>query len=205
MPPKMTRLRLLILILGMSLTSAAQSGTTAPLTEDVFPNLSRIPVLPLRPLGPATDAPQVGQGEGESGAFPDAASTSQPPVEKKCGPWKCWDFPNRPLKDVVSDKRWILFTSGFVAATAFDYTVTRIGLDQGKCSERNPNLGQDPSAGTFAKDFAETHLPVIVLGTVMSKVLPKNGWASWIYPGMMTYGMQMHVRGAMSWYSKGCM
>jgi len=87
---------------------------------------------------------------------PDAPSTVQPPitVEPTCGPaWLggCWKFPNRPLRDVVTDCRFWCSTLALTGATAFDYAITRIGLDKGKCIEANPNIGQDPTALTFLK------------------------------------------------------
>lgn len=99
----------------------------------------------------------------------------------------------------MTDCRFWCSTLALTGATAFDYAITRIGLDKGKCIEANPNIGQDPTALTFLKDFVETHLPVIVGGMFVSKVLPKKGWASWIYPAWAAYGVQLHLRGGASW------
>lgn len=147
-------------------------------------------------------------------SLPDAPSAARPPsvadrphVSAGCGPaWLggCWRFPNRPLADVARDPHWWAFSVGLTAATAFDYTMTAVGLSHGRCGERNPAIGQHPGAGTFAADFATTHLPVIIGGLVIGKVLPRHGPASWIYPAMASYGVQLHVRGGLSWLQGGC-
>lgn len=146
--------------------------------------------------------------------IPDAPSAARPPsvadrphVSAGCGPaWLggCWRFPNRPLADVARDPHWWAFSVGLTAATAFDYTMTAVGLSHGRCGERNPAIGQHPGAGTFAADFATTHLPVIIGGLVIGKVLPRHGPAAWIYPAMASYGVQLHVRGGLSWLQGGC-
>ena len=125
-----------------------------------------------------------------------------------CGPrWLggCWSYPNRSFKAAASDWHWWLPTTVFIAATAFDYTMTAKGLADGPrpgCHESNPMIGQHPTAGTFAVDFAATHLPVIGLGLLIEKVAPKDSrksWPNWIYTGMATYGTVIHIHGGLEW------
>ena len=144
-------------------------------------------------------------------AQPDAPSALQPPPERKCGPkWAggCWDSSRiSSWHDTLHDKKWWIPTLTALGATTFDYTMTARGAPNWypglpKCVEGNPNLGQNPTAGDFARDFAETHVPVFVLGTLIHKVSRTNRYASWIYPGMMAYMTQVHVRGGIGWF--GC-
>lgn len=131
--------------------------------------------------------------------------------ESACGPhWLggCWS-PDRisSWHDTFHDKKWWIPTVTFLGATAFDYALTVRGTDRRwadgtpVCVEGNTDLPLNPGPGDVAADFAKTHVPVIVMGTLIHKVTRKSRWASWIYPGMMAYGTQMHIRAGAGWFS----
>jgi hypothetical protein len=127
--------------------------------------------------------------------LPDAPSTN-------CGPsWAggCYDSSKQlTWGQTFASKKWYPWTAAFIGSAAYDYAMTSTYVNE-PCVEKNDNLGRNPTAGDFARDFAETHLPVIVIGTLIHKVGGKSKWASWIYPAMMTYGIQMHIRAGTSW------
>lgn len=141
----------------------------------------------------------------------DRAENPATPVST-CGPkWLggCYD-PKTQMSwgEVFRDPKWKYPTMIFVAATAFDYAMTVSRAERpgpfadGSCTEKNWQLSRNPDAGDVTRDFFTTHVPVIVMGTFIHKVTGHSKWASWIYPGMMAYGTQLHVRGGVSWL--GC-
>jgi len=123
------------------------------------------------------------------------------------------DFPDSPSHDYLTwkqtftDKKWWIPTVTFIAATAFDDVMTVRGTNKRwndgtpVCVEGNTDLPLYPGPGDVAKNFAETHLPVLVIGTLIHKVTGKSRWASWIYPSMMAYGTQLHIRGGVGWFN----
>lgn len=128
-----------------------------------------------------------------------------------CGPkWLggCYD-PKTQLtwSETFTDKKWWIPTLIFFGGTTYDYVLSVRGTDRRwadgtpVCVEGNHDLPLRPGAGDVAKDFAKTHLPVLVIGTVIHKVTGRSKWASWIYPGMMAYGTQLHIRSANGWWA----
>lgn len=142
---------------------------------------------------------------------PDAPSyATRPHVAGECGPkWMggCWTFdrPQLTWGEAARSKKFWIPTTVFTLSAGWDYATTayfsRYGHYLGDpknspCMERNQDLGQRPGAGDFAKNFATTHLPVIALGLVATKLKVPH----WIYDGAVVYGTQVHVRGAIGWY-----
>lgn len=141
---------------------------------------------------------------------PDAPSYATRPHVAKCGPkWMggCWAYgrPQLGWGETLKSKKFLIPTLTLTAFTGWDYATTayfsRNGHSfgdpkNGPCMERNQDIGQRPGAGDLAKDFATTHLPVIVLGYFLTKTkLPH-----WFYDGAATYGSVIHARGAIGWY-----
>jgi len=158
------------------------------------------------PAGALMDAP--GATVNHDDPVPSWGVPPDPVPASTCGPkWLggCWSYPNRSLTDAATDWHWWAPTLILTGATAFDYAMTAKGLADGPrpgCHEANPMIGQHPTAGTFAVDFAATHLPVIGLGLLIEKVAPKHSrksWPNWIYTGMAAYGTAIHIHGGLSW------
>lgn len=142
---------------------------------------------------------------------PDAPGyATRPHVAGECGPkWMggCWSFdrPQLTWGEAARSKKFWIPTTVFTLSAGWDYATTayfsRYGHYLGDpknspCMERNQDLGQRPGAGDFAKNFATTHLPVIALGLVATKLKVPH----WIYDGAVVYGTQVHIRGAIGWY-----
>lgn len=135
---------------------------------------------------------------------------TRPHAAGECGPkWMggCWSYdrPQLTWGEAARSKKFWIPTTVFTLSAGWDYATTAYFSRNGHylgdpknspCMERNQDLGQRPGAGDFAKNFATTHLPVIALGLVATKLKVPH----WIYDGAVVYGTQVHVRGAIGWY-----
>lgn len=145
-----------------------------------------------------------------AGGVKDTTVDAPSAVVRQCGPkWMggCWTYgrPQLGWGETLKSKKFLIPTLTLTAFTGWDYATTayfsRNGHSfgdpkNGPCMERNQDIGQRPGAGDLAKDFATTHLPVIVLGYFLTKTkLPH-----WFYDGAATYGSVIHARGAIGWY-----
>lgn len=154
--------------------------------------------------------------QSRSQELPDAPSARVNPVPawgvppKQTG-WTRWDGQQAQTnRQILRDKKFQWFTAGLVAATVLDIETTHAGLARHNCVEANPRFGMHPSRGELYLHNGLEDAGVIGLGFLMEKMLPADRahWgkaekvAQWIYPAMATYGIQLHVRGAVSWYSQ---
>ena len=143
---------------------------------------------------------------GHSQQLPDAPL----PQPKQSG-WTRWDGqPARTNYDVIHDRQFQWFTVGLIATTVWDIETTHAGIARHNCVEGNPLFGQHPSRGELYLHNGLEVGATVGLGFLMEKMLPadRTHWhkaekvAHWIYPAMATYGMQLHTRGALSWYGR---
>lgn len=129
--------------------------------------------------------------------WPDSPSVTQPVEEKKCGPWKCWDYnkPQMSWGQAVRSKRWWGPTLVMDGTHLLSLTATSVGLARGKCVERNLNFGRHPSNWELFSSVLYTDIPVNLFGLACTKL--KCPWA--FYAGATTYGTQLYARGAYKW------
>jgi len=142
--------------------------------------------------------------EAISQELPDA-----PQPQSTCGPaWLggCFVAPKRSFSSVFSDRKWQLSTGGFLLSKVFDAEMTHAKVSH-QCIEGNGDLPAFPSRGELYREMLFKEVPVIVLGTLITKTVPEHPktkvqkFASWIYPAMASYGTVQHIRGGVGWMS----
>lgn len=120
-----------------------------------------------------------------------------PAQQKKCGPkWAggCWDIHKKQLgyKETLFKPSFYLLFSGLVATNILD-----VRLSQG-CGERH-DFGQRVSVGEHLK----RDLPIDFAVGTMAFFL-KRGHIKIIPEAMLSYGIVVHVKGAVEGYNAHC-
>ncbi len=102
-------------------------------------------------------------------------------------------------KDVLRSKKWWIPTATMFTATLWDAETTHAGIGRHVCLEGNTNdYGLRPSRGQLYQNMLIEDGAIAGLGFLFTKV---KAW-HWIYDGMAGYGTVIHVKGAISWYTK---
>jgi hypothetical protein len=154
-------------------------------------------------------------------SLPDAPSTAQPPQAKPvrvshCGPsflGGCWDVhaPRRSNWTVIKDPYFWGPTAADAIFTSLDGAVTSYGLSHSPCEEANHDLGSHPSDARIAGINALMFGATTGFRFAALKAIPKDSHSRWAWiPRAFSIGTaarsaQVHISGAMSWFSSGCL
>lgn len=142
-------------------------------------------------------------------ALPDAPQPQPAPNTTHSG----WALRNgkatRSNLEVLKDQKFKWFAIAQLGTAVLDAEVTHAGIAHHSCVEGNSSLDHYPSRASLYRNFALTDGAVVGLGFLVEKTIPRGKLtkvekaASWIYPAMATYSMQVHARGAAGWL-QGC-